>query len=88
MSKDLQVFRDDLQERPPSDLVRIEPSVSPKDFEVTAAKANSLVNTRSSATRRSNFSAPIAAISFWTRKALKSSSEDQPILCRKISEVL
>ena len=36
MSKDLRVFLDDLQERLPYDFVRIEKSVSPKQFEVTA----------------------------------------------------
>ena len=36
MSKDLRVFLDDLQERLPHDFVRIERTVSPKDFEVTA----------------------------------------------------
>ncbi len=36
MSKDLRVFLDDLQERLPYDFVRIERSVSPKQFEVTA----------------------------------------------------
>ncbi|TMA62715.1 MAG: UbiD family decarboxylase, partial [Deltaproteobacteria bacterium] len=36
MSKDLRTFLDDLQERLPYDFVRIEKSVSPKQFEVTA----------------------------------------------------
>src|SRR5207302_10936784 len=36
MSKDLRVFLDDLQERLPYDFIRIERTVSPKDFEVTA----------------------------------------------------
>ena len=36
MSKDLRVFLDDLQERLPYDFVRIERTVSPKEFEVTA----------------------------------------------------
>ena len=34
---DLRTFLDDLQERLPYDFVRIEKSVSPKQFEVTAS---------------------------------------------------
>ena len=36
MSKDLRVFLDDLQERLPYDFVRIERTVAPHQFEVTA----------------------------------------------------
>src|SRR6266508_6586396 len=36
MSKDLRAFLDDLQERLPHDFVRVERTVSPKQFEVTA----------------------------------------------------